>query len=272
MNLEFSFIYDISIWLVGPLFIFILLFVLEIGHQIGLKQREHWEEKETAGGKVVLTSMLALLGLILSFTYLASVQRFEARKQSAITEANALGTAFLRADLVAEPGSTELKKSLLDYARTRVIVEGRRRFTPEERQAVLQRTLQEQEKLWPITEKIIEESNPGPIETALVASMNHLLDVHTIRLAAALDKLPMAVTLMLLIMAAAALGVAGFNAGIYGKMSRWRMTTFALVLSFIMLVIQDFDRPREGMIRVPHDTLHFVILEMETELAQQSSK
>jgi len=64
------------------------------------------------------------------------------------------------------------------------------------------------------------------------------------------------------------LGVAGFNAGIYGKMSRGRMTTFALVLTLIMFVIQDYDRPTEGVIRVPKDSLHFVILEMEAELAQ----
>ena len=275
MDYQLSFIYNISLWLIGLLFILILLLTLEVGHQIGLKQRDHWEEKETAGGKLVLTSMLALLGLILSFTYLASVQRFELRKQSAITEANALGTAFLRADLVAEPRSTELKEALLDYARTRVVRDEdnkSRKFTPEERNAFLRITLEQQEKLWPLTEKIVLQSKPGPIETALVTSINQVLDVHTLRVAAGLDKLPTAVTLMMLFIAAAALGVAGFNAGIYGKMSRGRMTTFALVLTLIMFIIQDYDRPSEGMIRVPYDTLQYVILEMETELAQQANE
>ena len=269
MQVDISILYDISIWLVGFIVLLILLLVLEVGHQIGLKQREHWVEKETAGGKLVLTSMLALLGLILSFTYLASVQRHEARKVGAVQEANAIGTAFLRADLVSEPHSTELKLALLDYARTRTVTERHRRFTPEERNQYLQTTLKEQERLWPITEKLIESSKPGPIEAALVQSINHVIDVHTIRLAAGLDKLPLAVTIMLLFIAAAALGVAGFNAGIYGKMSRGRMTAFALVLTVIMFVIQDYDRPFEGMIHVPHDTMHFVILEMEAELAQQ---
>ena len=270
--MEISILYDFSIWALGFLFLLTLLLVLEVGHQIGLKQREHWVEKETAGGKVVLTGLLTLLGLILSFTYLASAQRYEARKQTAIMEANALGTAFLRADLVAEPGSTELKLALLDYARTRVVSERKTRWTSEGRKSYLLITLKEQERLWPITENIIEESKPGPIETALVTAINHVLDVHTLRLAAGLDKLPLAITLMMLVMAAAALGVAGFNAGIYGKMSRGRMTAFALVLTLIMFVIQDFDRPSEGWIRVPDATLHFVILEMETELAQQSSE
>jgi hypothetical protein len=272
MQFEVNIIYDISIWAVGVLFLLVLLLVLEVGHQIGLKQREHWVEKETAGGKMVLTALLTLLGLILSFTYLASVQRYEVRKQTAIMEANALGTAFLRADLVAEPGSTELKQALLDYARTRVSDKKKTVWLPEERMAFLQKTLKEQERLWPITENIIEESKPGPIETALVTAINHVLDVHNLRIAASLDKLPLAITLMMLVMAAAALGVAGFNAGIYGKMSRGRMTTFALVLTLILFVIQDYDRPHEGWIRVPDATLHFIILEMETELAQLSSE
>jgi hypothetical protein len=77
---------------------------------------------------------------------------------------------------------------------------------------------------------------------------------------------------MMLVMAAAALGVAGFNAGIYGKMSRGRMTTFALILTLIMLVIQDFDRPLEGWIRISQDSLRAVIFEMETELAQLNNE
>ncbi len=187
-------------------------------------------------------------------------------------EANALGTAFLRADLIAEPGSTELKQALLNYARTRVVSGKRTRRAQEERKAVLLKMLEEQARIWPITEKIIKESKPGPIETALVTAINHVFDVHTLRLAAGLDKLPLAVILMMLVMAAVALGVAGFNAGINGKISRGRMTAFALVLTLIMFVIQDFDRPSEGWICVPDATLHFVILEMETELAQQSSE
>jgi hypothetical protein len=269
MNTELSFIYDISIWLVGLIFLFILLFFLESGHQIGLKQRKHWEEVETAGGKVVLTAMLALLGLILSFTYLGAVQRFEARKQNVILEANAIGTAFLLADLISEPRSTELKEILLDYARSRFISkEHSRRYTQEERKILLQKLIEQLERLWPITKKIIEEGKPRPIETTLVNSINHVIEMHNIRLAKALDKLPIAVTFMMVFMAAAALGVAGFNAGIYGKMSRWRLTAFALVLTLIMFIIQDYDRPAEGTIRVSNGSLYFLIHAMESDLAQ----
>jgi hypothetical protein len=73
---------------------------------------------------------------------------------------------------------------------------------------------------------------------------------------------------MLLFTAAATLSVAGFNAGISGRMSRWRMTTLALVLMGVMLVIHDFDHPAGGFIRISQDSLTHVINGMEADLAQ----
>ena len=97
---------------------------LEFGFRVGLKRREHWKDADSGGGAVVLTSMFAVMGLVLAFTYASGVSRFDARKDAVIKEANALGTAFHRADLVAEPGRSELKMVLLDYARTRIIETG----------------------------------------------------------------------------------------------------------------------------------------------------
>ena len=60
---------------------------------------------------------------------------------------------------------------------------------------------------------------------------------------------------MLLFVAAASLSVAGFNAGISGRLNRWRMTIFALVLVGVMLVILDFDQPLDGFIRVKFNSI-----------------
>jgi hypothetical protein len=73
---------------------------------------------------------------------------------------------------------------------------------------------------------------------------------------------------MLLFVSAASLSVAGFNAGISGQLNRLRMTTFALVLMGVMLVILDFDQPLDGFIRVNLDSLTNIINEMEANLAQ----
>jgi len=212
--------------------------------------------------------MFALLGLILAFTYGAGVERFDASKQSITVEANAIRVAFLRADMVAEPENTELKQALLDYARTR-IVKQQIQITQEQFQEIIQKTLQEQSKLWLITEKIVKQSQPGSnVVPLLVDAVNQVISAHTTRVSAAIDRLPSAVLLMLLFIAGATLSVAGFNAGISGRLNRLRMSTFALVLTGVLFIIYDFDQPRDGFILISQNNISLIINEIEANLAQ----
>jgi hypothetical protein len=71
---------------------------------------------------------------------------------------------------------------------------------------------------------------------------------------------------MLVLICSASLAVAGYNAGIQGRMSRWRMTAFALVLSGLMIVILDFDRPNDGLVIVSQYSIQSVISDMEADL------
>ena len=265
--MEFSPLYNLPLWVPALIFIVMLSIALESGYRVGLKRRESWKEADSGGGAVVLTSMFALMGLVMAFTYASGVSRYDARKSAVTIEANALGTAFLRADLVAEPGRTELKTILLDYARTRYIAQGSVR-SEADRKETLQRTVRAQVKIWPATKHIIDQETPGPIASSLVAAINGVLDAHTIRLVAVFDKLPRVVMWMLVFISAASLGVAGYNAGIQGRMSRWRMTAFALVLSGLMIVILDFDRPNDGLVTVSQYSINSVIAHMEADLGQ----
>jgi len=263
--MEQSLFYVLPFWVVGVIFIIVLLGALESGYRVGLMRRDTWKDAETGGGGVVQTSLFAVLGLVLAFTYAAGVSRLDARKQAITVEANALGTAFLRADVVAEPGRSELKKTLYEYARTRSIPPGTA-VTKEERKALIDRTMERQAHLWPATRQVIAQENPTPIEVSVIAAMNGLFDAHTVRLAAVLDQLPNTVMWLLLLVASAALTVAGYNAGLQGRMSRWRMSAFTIVLTALALVILDFDRPNDGTVIVPQHSINAAIADMEADL------
>lgn len=263
--MKVALLYNYPLWASALIFLVVLVIALESGYRVGLKRRALWKDADSGGGAVVLTSMFALLGLVLAFTYASGVSRFDARKDAVILEANALGTAFYRTDLVAEPGRTELKQTLLEYARTREFPPDTVR-TDADRELVLKTTLDQLAKIWPATKKIVEQGEPGPRESSLVAAINDVSDVHTIRLAAVLDTLPKVILWMLLFIAAASLGVAGYNAGIQGRMSRWRMTAFTLVLAGLMVIILDFDRPNDGLVIVNHHHINMLIVEMEANL------
>ena len=110
--------YQIPLWLVFLLFLVFLLIPVEIGFRLGMRcKKSHPDAQRAARSDFTLTSMLALLGLMLAFTYSFSMSRAELRKKAIIAEVNAISTAFVRADLLSEPGRTEVRKGLYDYAR-----------------------------------------------------------------------------------------------------------------------------------------------------------
>ena len=102
-----------------------------------------------------------------------------------------------------------------------------------------------------------------------MASVNDVIDMHTIRISAVVDRLPAVVISMLVFIASAALAITGFNAGLSGVIVRGRLSVFALVLSSVMFVIVDFDRPRDGFIRVSEASKLAHIDDMEQTLTQK---
>jgi hypothetical protein len=260
--------YQMPTWVLGLLFVVILLGALEAGYRIGLwRGRKTGESSKKEEGDFALTAMYALLGLVMAFTYAFTVSRADLRKMAVVDEANAIGTAFLRAGIAPEPTRTELRQLLLDYAKTRVIpVETS--LSKDRIREVLTRTLQAQSKIWPATERMVRDNPAGPVAILIVPSINQVIDMHTKRFAVSFDRLPGIVLLMLLFIAGASVTMSGFNAGLSGGMNRWRLTTLAIILAAVLLVITDFDRPLRGFVRVSQQSLENVIRDMEAILSK----
>lgn len=266
MNLPI--LYDIPIWINGVLFLAVMLLAFEVGYRIGVRRPRVFKDEESEGGDFAITAMFATLGLILAFTYAFTVSRHQNRKQVVVDEANAIGTAFLRAGLMPNPEGAELKRALLEYARTRVATAENiaSRATVEE---TIRRSSEAQAKLWPITERIVLSKQPGPIEASLVAAINQVLDINTARITITYERVPQAILFMLLFVSAASLGIAGFSSGRSERFRRWRMTALALVLASVIFIIIDFDYPQQGFIRIPQQPLQSTIAEMEANLANR---
>jgi len=261
---ELFYLYEWPIWIDGALFLVLLLISVEIGFRIGLRRhRESVDAKRAVRGDVTLGSMLALLGLLLAFTYAFSLSRADMRKQAIVHEANAIGTAFLRANLGSEPGRSELRQGLLNYARTRLIY---KELYGDALREVVDRSLDAQARLWPAAERALQGAVPGPLQASIVQAVNEVLDTHAIRLAVIHDRIPGAVFALLLLVAAASLAVAAHNVGLNGSINRWRMSAFALILSALILIIIDFDRGQHGLIRISLQPLEVVVKDLETQM------
>lgn len=255
-----------SAWSFSLFLVILFLAALEFGYRVGLSRRGLWKGIDRSSGQHILTSMFALLGLILAFTYGSVVERFDANKKDFVLEASAIHAAFLHADMVMEPQRTELRQALLNYAHTRIDHEDTYR-SQNRFEEIIHKSLQAQSKLWPITKQIVAQKPLGG-SFLLVYAVDQVISLHKIRLAANLDRLPIMVMIMMLFVTAASLSVAGFNSGISGRLNRWRMTVFALVLAGVVLVIHDFDQPVDGFIHIYPASMINTIHEMEAELAQ----
>jgi hypothetical protein len=270
LNLDFPYRWlhhfdALPLWVFGVIFFGVMILALELGFRVGKKRRDTWRNAESGGGGIVQTSIFAVLGLVLAFTYSAGLTRFEARKAALLNEANAIGTAFLRADLASEPGRTELMEALYEYAVTRSLPP-RSAVTRKGQKVFLLKTLEKQASIWPATKRVIDQENPDPLEVSIVSSINSVLDAHTIRFAAVIDGLHPTIIFLLALVTLSAMAVAGFNAGIHGRMSRWRMTAFAIVLTALVFVTLDLDRPNDGTIIVDQRLMNILIADMNKAL------
>ena len=129
-----------------------------------------------------------------------------------------------------------------------------------------------QAALWPMVERIVISRPAGAIEATLVVAVNEVIDRDTIRVAASVNRLPPPIMWMLFVIGAISVGVAGFNAGFSGFISRLRMSAMTLSLAGVMVIIIDFDRPRRGWIRVNQDPLVTQVAEMEAVMVSAGAK
>lgn len=266
MGLGIDLLRETPIW-VWSLSIFAFL---KIAYRIGLwrghvERARVGEERALVGGQVTLGAMLALLGLLMAFTYSFALNRADARKNALVAETNAIGTAFQWADLAAEPERAELQKRLLAYAKTRVI--SAEVGNEEQRlRAAIGQSLQALDELWPATKAAIGEPPYGPVQASTVAAVIEVGDASTLRIAAGSYRIPHIVMAMLLLVMFLALMLVAYRAAKHDAVSALRSNAFALVLTALTTVILDFDSPRFGVIQLNEQSLLALIADMESEL------
>lgn len=257
--------YQIPLWVVMLLFLILLLIPTEIGFQLGKHQKTiHPGIEVESRNDVTLASMMALLGLMLAFTYSFSLSRADMRKVAVINEVNAIGTAFLRADLLPEPGRTEVRERLFEYAKSRYVEPGAVR-TLKGLEKVVNQSVEIQSKIWPAVKSALRQkkgSMSDPEKALLVSAINDVLDSHTSKMAVIYDRLPTVVLALLLLSAGSSLGVAAYNSALTGNFSRWRLLAFTLILAFLMYIILDYDIMMRGFIQVDQRSLVLLIDEM----------
>ncbi len=217
----------------------------EIGFRLGSLTRSTDEpfDRQVA---LVRTSTAALVAFLIGFAFSGAASRFIDRLDIIVKEANALGTAYLRADTISEPQRSELKAALKEYTADRVTLlsrEGRDQIGP-----LLAKVSSLHKRMW--SSAIKATQNNAPLMAVVLPPINEVIDLHSVHLAMARRHLPIPIMAVLLGTAAIGFAIVGFGNGRAGRRFSVLDSVYGLVLAVALWMTIDLDYPGIGLIRV----------------------
>jgi len=193
---------------------------------------------------IVVPATLTLLGLIIGFSFSVAANRYDQRKNYEEAEANAIGTEYVRAELLSASDAVKVRYLLKDYLKQRILFYETR--DEQELSRINAQTMELQSKLWSIVRQASEKQPTYPVGLA-VSGMNDVLNSLGYTQAAWWYRLPVPAWRFMV-------AIATFSTLLIGYSSHRRAVTVSLVVplavSVAFLLIADIDSPRHGSIRV----------------------
>jgi hypothetical protein len=199
--------------------------------------------------KMVLAASLTLLGLIIGFSFSMAVSRYDLRKSYEEAEANAIGTAYVRADLLPAADGARLRALLSQYLELRIEFYNTR---DREHLQLNAQTTQTQRQLWS-TVQGAANAQPSALTALAAAAMNDVLNAQGYTQAAWWNRIPRAAWALMVLIALLCNLMLGYAAG--RLKVRTVLAILPLVVSVAFFLIADIDSPRSGVIHVTPQNL-----------------
>lgn len=222
----------------------------EIGFWLGSRRRSADEafDRQVA---LVQAGTAALVAFLIGFAFSGAATRFIDRIDIIVKEANALGTAYLRADIIAEPHRGELKAALKEYTTDRVTLlsrDARDRIEP-----LLAKVGGLHNRMWGSATKATQ--NNAPLMAVVLPPINEVIDLHSVHLAMARRHLPIPIMALLLATAFVGVGLMGFGNGRVGRRFSAIDSIYGAVLGVALWMTIDLDYPGMGVIRLSNHSM-----------------
>lgn len=225
----------------------LLLACIETGRRIRLR---HKDEEASGGLSVIDGAVFGLLGLLLAFAFSGADSRFEARRQLIVQETNEIGTAWLRVNLLPASAQPQLRADYRQYVDDRIAFYRDLNDNPQQARADFANSNTLQTKIW--SESIAAaRQDPNPAVLSLVlSSLNDMIDITTTRAVALETHPPLAIYILLFVLALASSLIAGFSMGDRRKRPWLHTIVYAVALTVTIYTILDLEFPRAGIVRV----------------------
>jgi hypothetical protein len=226
-----------------------MLVCLETGRRFGVRRRATAPEGKEISAPAIDGAIFALFGLLIAFTFSGAMNRFDHRRDQIADEANAIGTAWLRIDLLPAEGQPRLRELFREYLRSRIatyhsISDLKVAMAEYDRSQVLQG------EIWGRAVPSARSTGDAAAFWLVVQSLNDMFDMATSRLHASRTHVPGPILALLFALALASALVVGYESAEDQRPSWFRRLMFALVISVCIFVTLDLEHPRIGIIRI----------------------
>ncbi|MGI1660905.1 hypothetical protein ACRDNQ_01590 [Palleronia sp. KMU-117] len=231
------------------------LFVCVLGSMLfgistGRQRRKELGEEVELGTSAVDGAVYALLGLLIAFTFSGAATRFDERRSLIVEEANDIGTAWLRLDLLPASTQPALRQLMIDYTQSRLDTY---RLLPDLSAAKAQLALSQelQARIW--SEATAASRTIGQDTAAamlLLPALNAMFDITTTRTMASLKHPPRSIYIILFVMCVLSGLLAGHNMGLAKRQSLLHILAFPVIIAIVIYMILDIEHPRLGFITV----------------------
>jgi len=230
---------------------------LLVGRRLGVRS-EHL--REPLG--VLQGALVGFMGLVLAFGLSLAVGRYEARRADVVDEANAIGTTYLRAQTLAEPVRTDSLVLLRDYTAVSIAISDTVPGSDEHERAIAE-SESYQDRLWNLAGQALGEAPVDSAPRLYVETLNEMFDAQADRVYGLSNRVPTAVLVLEVVGAAVALSALALHLATFGR-GVSTVLIASLLVTVLLAVTLDLDRPTRGLIRVPPTPLVDVSTSMDS--------
>ena len=228
-----------------------ILACLEAGRWIGKRAIGQHGAGQQPGMGSLEGAVFALMGLLIAFTFSGAAERFDRRRVQIVDEANAIGTAWLRLDLLPTESQPALRELFRQYVDSRLAAY--RKLSGSGLGAAkreLDRSVALQNQIWRESVAAARSAPTVAATTVLLPALNEMIDIVTTRAASAYMHPPAAIYALLFVLCL--LGALFAGAAMAGGRTRnaLHVIGFAAVMSASVYLIIDLEFPRYGLIRI----------------------
>jgi hypothetical protein len=239
------------IWVLALVMFGLFAMAVQFGRALGNRQGPKADDGDPG---LLVSASLGLMALLLGFTVSMAVARYDERRTVMVAEGNAIGTFVYRTDLMPAGQQAQVRAALADYVAARVDV-GRQNVTREQLADARGRQAVAQQRVW---QGVVDSSSvvpDGSYRMLIVGSANDMFDMAAARDIALETRLPATLVLLLLFFPLASMVLIGYVSGRSARAHALASFEMILLLTLVLALIADLNRPRRGTILTPQDVM-----------------